>query len=221
MTAMRAWIVLVAACSFPTKHTGTTSDGPPAGDGSAQSDGMRMPDGAADGVQALVKRVFVSSVALFPSLNGTAGADAQCAGLAQQANLGGTWLAWVSAPQFPAFARMTHATMPYTLVDKQTIVAQSWLDFTDGSLAHAIDHDEHFLTPSAAGFNCPDTNCTSVWTGTDQAGNFIAPDCQDWTQNTPTNSGTTGFWPATGIAWTNGNQPAPCSFEARIYCIEQ
>lgn len=215
---MRAWIVFLVACSFPTKHAGSNSDAPmQTGDGSGQIDSMRMIDGAIDTPQPVMKRVFVSSASLPANFNGTGAADNQCNNFANAAGLGGIWIAWLSTPNTPAASRSTHPNVPYTLVDKQTIVAQSFTDLTDGQLAHPIDHTE-FGQVAQANTSCQIPTC--VWTGTTPNGAFMAPDCQDWTSSTPLFQGVIGDFTGVGPVWSAFGQTA-CANQAHIYCIEQ
>src|SRR5262249_23852873 len=83
------------------------------------------------------KLVFVSSTTYTGNLGGLSGADAKCQSLATSAGHTGTFKAWLSDDLVDAKSRLTHAMMPYVLVDG-TIVATGFNDLTSGTLRHAI-----------------------------------------------------------------------------------
>lgn len=70
-------------------------------------------------------RVFVTSEAYNGNLGGVTGADAKCQALADAANLGGTYRAWLSASGQAANSRLIHSIHPYGLVDG-TLIANDW-----------------------------------------------------------------------------------------------
>ena len=84
------------------------------------------------------KIIFITSETYTGNLGGLAGADVECNSLAEAAELSGTYKAWLSTPTVSAADRLTHSEVPYVLPDG-TRVADDWIDFTDGALAHAID----------------------------------------------------------------------------------
>ena len=104
------------------------------------------------------KTIFITSQTFNGNLGGLEGADAKCQELADAADLDGTFKAWLSDSETDARDRLTHATVPYRLVDGTT-VADDFTDLTDGSLDAPINRTE---------------NGTAVgdrpWTGTDFAG---------------------------------------------------
>ena len=91
------------------------------------------------------------------------------------------------------------------------VVAESWSDLTDGSLAHAIDVDEKGapIEPSA------------VWTNTSISGSSMVGglDCQGWTSNNFNDKAPVGSTQATNGAWTEAD-PITCSVLARLYCVQ-
>src|SRR6185312_5745160 len=102
---------------------------------------------------------------------GALGMDKQCVGAATAAGLGGKWLSWTSDSTTTPAARFARSTVPYVLLDKQTVVAQNWAGLTSGGLLHAINIDEKgALDPNY-----------EVWTATDIMGEFNGADCKDWT----------------------------------------
>lgn len=138
--------------------------------------------------------------------------DAHCQILASEADHPGVFRAWLSdetkspATRFgipPGFAGL------YEL-PSGTVVAESWSDLTDGSLATAIAEDEHGkpVEPSA------------VWTNTSVAGNGMGSlHCQFWSSNNFDDKAPVGSTQAKTGAWTEAD-PITCSAPARLYCIQ-
>ncbi len=98
------------------------------------------------------------------------------------------------------------------------MVADDWTDLTDGSLDHAIDHDE--FGNSVTG---------SVWTNTETNGKAhdITRDCGPgsstsavWTSASGFESGRYGTSTASSSQWTMTTNTA-CSNSFRLYCFEQ
>src|SRR5262249_24318303 len=101
------------------------------------------------------KLVFVSSSAVAANAGSGNAIDAICQGLADARNFQGTYRAWLTDATGSASARITHATVPYRLLDGSTI-ANNYTDLTDGALAHAIDVREDAVAVAAQ----------EIWTGT-------------------------------------------------------
>lgn len=157
------------------------------------------------------RRVFVSSTGSTANLGGVAGADGRCQTLANAAQLGGMWRAWVSASGNTPVTRFTQATVPYRLLDG-TVVADDWADLTNGNVDHGIDRNENNAFVSAA----------EVWTATTTGGNFAGGGCNGFT------SGANGSpFAAQGITdrsdgdWTDVYDQFCDRTEPRIYCFEQ
>jgi hypothetical protein len=64
-------------------------------------------------------RVFVTSTIYMGYLGGLDGADAKCQSVANAAQLGGTFKAWLRDDTTAARDRLNHATGPYVLVDRR------------------------------------------------------------------------------------------------------
>lgn len=168
-----------------------------------------------DGCETRAKLVFVSQATVIPSMmNGLPGADGLCQMWAMSAGVPpGTFKAWLSDSSKPAEMRLTHHDGPYIRSDTQ-IVADDWADLTDGSLKVGIDWTENH-TP------LPATGANPVWTGTDQAGKAIGPNCNDWTGGSAMD-GIIGNAGAIGPDWTILPNPNSCFNEnVHLYCIEQ
>src|SRR5262249_29854278 len=103
----------------------------------------------------------------------------------------------------------TQSALPYRLLDGTTVVAVSWADLTDGTLAHAIDLSEMM-----------DVISGEVWTGSTSAGAPTSDTCVDWTSKDMTFYGEEGLSGKTDIGWTLAYQQF-CNRNAHLYCFEQ
>lgn len=165
------------------------------------------------------KRVFITSTTYNGNLGGVAGADAKCQTQANVASLGGTWKAWISPASRvnSATLRLTHATIPYVLLNN-TIIANNWTDLTDGALAAYINITENnTLVPASP---------EQVWTNTRTDGTAAinvstTNTCgSDWKIQT-SNQGYFGYHSLfSGGVWTLGNVVG-CGTLAHLYCFEQ
>lgn len=156
-------------------------------------------------------------------IGGLAGGDAKCQQAADNADLGGTFKAWLSFGLDTPETRFTNLdkTGPYRLVangsdgsNPPPKVADNFADlFTCGSgacLDNAIIRDENGVTmPSNQG----------VWTGTEENGSAAGDTCSGWTSTLVNglgglNSATTGLWTDFGVT-------APCTVPSGLYCFQQ
>ena len=162
-----------------------------------------------------VKRVFVSSVEYDGDLGDVAGADAKCATLAKNANLPGTFLAWVSAQNSntaPAM-RFMKAMIPYVKANGEK-VADNWTDLIDGLLDTPINVYEDGKNASGE---------QEVWTnvaanGTEDPDDIY--DCGDWKDDNL--YGSIGNWQKTDGGWTNLDAEIhSCGDSRRLYCFQQ
>ena len=119
-------------------------------------------------------RVFVTSEGTSSDMGGPSGADAHCQELADSAELGGTWVAYVSGGGATAINRIAEG--PYYRLDG-ALIALDKADLTDGSIAVPIGINEHspFTSPSV----CTGSSVSGHATGgsTASGGN-----CQGWTR---------------------------------------
>ena len=160
------------------------------------------------------KRVFVSSTPPpgAGNLGGLAGADAFCQSAANTKQLGGTWKAWLSDATTSASLRLTHATVPYVLLEGPTIAA-NWNALTNGTLDHAINVSEDGTVHTAI---------LEVWTATTLRGAYSGRSCNAWTTNA---SGSiyadVGLSNQTDGGWTD-RFPQFCDrLNVHLYCFEQ
>lgn len=216
--ALLSSIVLFTACGDDTATGGNggsggqpSSGGAPTdgGNGGAPSDGGSG-EGGAGGDPGPMKRVFVTSTTFDGNLGGLAGGDAECQALADGAELGGTWMAWLSetAGESPS-TRFTQSVDPYVLVGGAQIAAD-WAALIDGSIDAPIDRDENGAQIS--------DEILVVWTGTTANGTGVSPCCDDWTNTA--SGGAKGLTSATDATWSF-NTGQGCTTLSHLYCFEQ
>ena len=160
---------------------------------------------------APIKRVFTTSQRFGGNLGGIAGADQKCNSAAAAAQLGGTWRALISTATVHARDRIVDGEYR-TLIGFR--VARSKADLLDGSLENSISTNE-FAQPAS----------TSVWTGSDYNGTYLAPNCQNWT----TSSAGTLNNPLKGWAGSSNSNASfltahgtlLCNTQAGLFCFEQ
>lgn len=188
------------------------------GDASSEKDGFLEAEAG-----PAFKRVFISSEKTQSNFGGLSAADSICQTAATGAGLGGSWKAWLSTTTTSAASRLTHASVPYQLVDGTT-VASSWSSLVSGTpLKNAIDLDEHgifvpFNDSSEFGF---------TWTGTAADGTSSSFTCSDWTvsENCSVSTGYVGTVGTDGNVdsrWTARGTPACCTVQVfALFCFEQ
>jgi hypothetical protein len=230
-------IMFLVACG--SAQSQTSADEPPGpGDDLAGESGLPAAINAADAR----KLVFVTSQAFNGNLGGLAGADAKCQTLARAAGLPGTYKAWLGNATVSAASRLTHATVPYTLVNG-TVIANDFADLGTGKpnkpdvhhffLRHALDLTE-LGTPPVGGtatgcFNFPD-NRIAVWTNAGTDGRIVnnnpVNSCgSNWNSAGPSTAsgpfgvvGVVGEVSANWAEWCGGGQ---CEKTAPLYCFQQ
>src|SRR5205085_2772064 len=134
------------------------------------------------------------------------------------AALPGTYKAWLSTAQSSPSNRFVKATIPYRLVTG-TLIANSYTDLTDGTIANPINKTETGGAPTDLMFCYPDF--IRPWSSTAADGTFSAPsgNCTDWTVQT--GSAQWGSGVQTGSAWSQSCSGGTCSFDAPLYCFQQ
>jgi hypothetical protein len=207
-----------AACGYPNPADlpATTDAGSSHGASDARASGGADAS-AHDGSQASAdasmapKLVFVTSSSFTGGFGGLTGADTKCQQYAGAGNLPGTYRAWLSTFDGTAAAdRLTHAALPYQLVDG-TVVAADWAELTSGTLLHPIDEDESGNTRSNA----------FTWTDTTVQGGFsISYDCNGWTDSTSQMMGEGGAAGDVDNGWSDGFG-STCDLTNSLYCVEQ
>ena len=199
-------------------------DGGDAGTEASDADAGEAKDGVSEAdAGPTFKRVFISSTKTQSNFGGLAAGDLICQTAATGAGLGGTWKAWLSTTTVSAASRLTHASVPYQLVDG-TVIASNWLALTSGvPLKSAIYLDEHgtyvpFSETTQAGY---------TWTGTGTDGTSTTYTCSDWTisENCSMSTnyvGTVGTDGNVDSRWTMRGTPACCTVQVfALFCFEQ
>lgn len=210
--------VVLAACSSGGR-------GPHGDAGAGDDSGVSRADGAAAGdmASAMGKRVFVTSTLYYGNLqttiggvgNGISDGDAACNLAAQAANLGGTWVAWLSTSTVNAVDRVS-GNGPWSLVDG-TKVFHNAAGLRLAALA-PIDVDENGM--KVDGVNGE----PSVYTGTAFGGtveNKLGTDwtCGDWSATGPSDPGEKGDSRST-TTWTESSMGGGCGARLHLYCFE-
>lgn len=164
--------------------------------------------------------VFVSSQGVTGKLGGVAGADKLCQTLADNAQLMGTFRAWLGDSISGPANRLYHAPTPYIRTDS-VLVAKSWADLTDGTLSAPIDKNEYgglvVMAPGICNMGNP------VHSNAKKDGALGNPlnTCMDWTSELGTvRAGQLGPPGQFNGLWTDACD-VPCSTKASIYCVQQ
>ena len=212
-----AMSMLLLACGGDDDGGGNGGDAPDQGDAAAGgADGSASDvDGSAVDIDAAVeidagepsKLIFVTSTTHSGDVNGPDGADGICGDRAGEADLEGTFKAWMSGAT-SASERLAHFDGPYRRTDGVK-VADDWDDLTDGSLDAAISRDEN-----------GDGVADDAWTGTTAAGAADTARCGDFEDGTIGSSGVCGSSAATNGQWTDRLVPN-CNTTLRLFCIQQ
>jgi hypothetical protein len=163
------------------------------------------------------KRIFVTSATFQGNLmtvgggaTGLAGADTLCAVAATQANLGGTWKAWLSDGATNAIDRIT-GIGPWVLVGTGAMAFTDKANLMTAPLV-PINRDEHGAQLAAG-------NGVYAWTATGNGGTFSQLDCYEWTSPKVGDFGNVGN-PNGTSDWTASNG-AYCDGAYHLYCLEQ
>lgn len=173
------------------------------------------------------KLAFLSSGVFGADFGGVEGADALCQQMADDAGLGGTFLAWISsADQDISVAdRFTPHDGPYVLADG-TQIASSWAELIDGTLDAPILLDESGNPPGGySDGNCHGgATCTTVFTGTNPGGGAYSgqhDDCDGWSTTVFLPAFAGGDANAIDQGWSLFAAGLRCDYAARLYCFEQ
>lgn len=169
---------------------------------------------------SIAKRVFVTSTTYNGNLGGLGGADVKCQIAANNAQLGGTWRAWISDNSTSASARLAHSHVQYKLLDG-TIIAYKFDDFINSNIPARINITENKTIKT-----------TFVWTNTKRDGTIASQSnsfqngghCINWTSTTDSLSILGVIGNSDGLLWQSrwtwdGSQT--CGQQAALYCFEQ
>lgn len=176
--------------------------------GDACGDGTMCLDGGCSSA----RRVFLTSETYGGDFGGAQVADNACQQLADEAGLGGSWLAYI-IDDFHALSRHNQNGGPFRKLDG-VIVANDWLDLADGSIQSPLDLTEQLQTPGG-----------NAWTGLAAGSAAASLDCSNWSQESDDCldtglCGGAGQSNETDISW-EGIFIFNCNASFRFYCIEQ
>jgi cysteine-rich repeat protein len=176
-------------------------------------------DGCSDKCESESRFAFVSSTLHTGNMGGLAGADAICQGLADAANLPGTYMAWLSTNEVngtPA-TRFAQSAFPYVTVTGVKI-ADNWADLIDGTIDAALNVTELGGAPPAGNPTC---GANSVWSNTLQNGTIFnaTTSCSNWTSTA--GGSHWGMSTAVNNLWSTWCQGGICSWQEPIYCFQQ
>jgi hypothetical protein len=173
------------------------------------------PPGMDDGCEALGRRVFVTDGFVLADMGSALSGDAECQSAANAANLGGTWMAWLSDSTTSPATRFAPSNVPYLRLDG-TAIATNWVDLTDGTLAAPISVDELGNDLSLSGDG-------EVWTATSTNGTMGFGDCAEWTSISSAlmDYPSVGVLTGTGLDWTDVYLQECSRTNVRLYCFEQ
>jgi hypothetical protein len=140
-------------------------------------------------------------------------ADALCNELAEDAELGGVWMAFLVDADW-AISRLLAADEPYVRLDGVQLGA-NWMDFSDSTQGAPLNITEHGATSSSV----------RAWTGLYVQEIGLDQHCDSWTSKAAectvqTPCGGAGEVTATDEHWS-GYFVYPCASWAALYCLEQ
>lgn len=173
-----------------------------------------------------VKKVFVSGSAYNGNLGGLSGADAKCQSLANGASLSGTYKAWLSSSTISASSRLSHASVPYVLVDG-TLIADNWADLITNKSGNYLANS---IIKNQNGSIVLDQY---AWTNTRPDGtiNYSLSSkyaCSDWTSPLKSYGGLLGEVSYKDVNWTQVLRKGGvyglyswCNYSRYLYCFEQ
>jgi hypothetical protein len=127
--------------------------------------------------------------------------------LADAQSLGGQFRAILSTAAMPAAARLVVAGPVHNMMNE--VVADDADDLRDGSLLAPDGNDE--LGNQFFG---------NVWSGTTQAGEVAADNCDEWTISSGGVLGRIGRPEASDATWIDFNNGV-CTLATPVYCLEQ
>jgi len=174
-------------------------------------DAIQLGDGSRPDIIFTSNVVFVTTQTVVPGeLGGLAAADAICQTSADQSQLPGTYIAWLSTSTTNAIDRLASSRgwvrtdgIPFADQPSDIVAGTIWSPISllaDGT-------EQAFADPI-------------VITGTTETGVLDATTCGDWTSTSGTFSG--GFLTATSAGWSSANLPLDsdlCTVSARLYCF--
>jgi cysteine-rich repeat protein len=153
------------------------------------------------------------------NINGIDGADVKCQSEADNNQLPGTYLAWLSvSPEACPANRFASHDLRYVLPGEgEPVVAFGTAQLLSSNHERGIDRG-----PDGVPFNAP-IDCeldALAWTGTNSDGNFNGNTCKGFTTASFGELGAAGKLVGTDTGWSAGCS-VPCSESLRLYCMQQ
>jgi len=163
------------------------------------------------------KNVFVTSSSHTGAfaIGGVTVADNICQGLADAANLSGTYKAWISVNNYSPATNWNTVTREarYELTDGTTLIAESWADLTNFSIANPINKDENGNSVTAY-----------VWSNTNSDGTITNVNdevtCTNFTSADQSQQSFAGDTQQSGN-WWSVRSLQDCNLPMRLYCFQQ
>ncbi len=158
------------------------------------------------------KRIFISSAKFAGQFGGLAGADYACVAAAQDAQLNGNWVAWLSSSTVDAIDRV-HDVGPWYDLGGNMIFADRANLMTSPLTALWLDEHGSFL-PS-----------DRIWTATGPGGRYQeaipghAP-CAEWTAGVMVEDAQVGQVGHQDGGWTSAFSTS-CDQQGHLICLEQ
>lgn len=224
-----AWLACLGSeaviTNDPAADAGALVDSAGAADGADPAEDARTapPDAAGGGDSDAFapppkKRIFVTTAVTDGNFPGLAGADAFCGAAATQANIDGTFIAFLSIPGANAIDR-AFGDGPWYSMDRQTLL---FTGKTSGpqpisGLGPAAPINQNELGQTFTGADI------SYWTGTSAGGQVSTSHCDLWTNDTTGAGfagGTVGRTDRTDSAWT-AYQTVTCYSPLHVLCFEK
>jgi hypothetical protein len=165
------------------------------------------------------KYVFVTNQRYAGNIGGPAQADSYCTTTATLNNLPGVYRAWLSTGTVSPSQWNIEDGVYKLRGNPPVVVAYSWADLRDGTLAAPINRTEtgEMAQQSPA---CSNSILYGVWTGTSENGTSMGPECAMWMNNGMSSMGRVGDASRTDPWWTNSTCAATCDTMLPIYCIQ-
>lgn len=170
------------------------------------SGGTGGSSGGAAGGAASGFRVFATANNVVPDFGGVMNGDRVCNAAAQDAGVGGTFIAWLSTSDAGARSRFPAG------------INASWRLTGDGGVVF-IDVGQLTQTP-AAPLNRDERGTLvagTAWTGTSLGGQASGQSCSNWAS---TNANGTFGSVASSVEWTQSGLPTLCTVARRLYCFQ-
>ncbi len=165
--------------------------------------------GAADAAPPEPNTAFATSETFTGDFGGLSGADATCQQIADDAELPGTYVAWLSDNTISAIARVGDAR-GWVRPDGKPFVDTAD-DLASGEIFHPLRIDE-------SGSDLAGSEPAGVWTGTLADGTAGADRCAEWSSAEEGDDGVAGRMSAATVTWTD-DEAEDCDSEHRLYCL--